>query len=171
MNSTHHDGDNGSRSPAEETLRMLAKLPAPDGISARVQASLRSAPRRSSLSGVGAVFGMSGWMHSAALRTAAAAGIVCVVAGGGWKIYSRVQMSAGMQGVAVPVRVSPVTGSEGGFSTSGAIARPDPLKAPVIAHQFVAKPAQNTQQPGQSEKKVVKKRPARMPAQAPADQR
>lgn len=148
-------------SPAEQTLRMLAKLPAPDGLSARVQANLRIAPRNSSVFNIGGVLGISGWMHSGALRIAAAVGIVVMVAGGGWQIYSRVQTSPGLQGTAVPMRVNPAPGPAGGFSTSGAIARPDPLKGPVITHRAVTNNAE-------AAKKSGKKRPASKPPQPPA---
>jgi hypothetical protein len=142
MNPLNNNRSSDPLGTPEETLRMLAQLPPPEGLSARVQASLRTAPRRGGFS-FGNVLGLSGWMHSTALRTAAAFGIVCVVAGGGWRIYSHVQTSSGMQGVAVPVHVNTGDSSPGGFSTSGAIAKPDPLKAPVIAHQ-VQTPAQTT---------------------------
>ncbi len=114
---------------AEETLRIIANLPAPEGLSDRVQARLRSVPRTSSvLSWRSAP--LHGWMFSPALRGAAAAAIVCIVAGGGWQIYSRVQPAATAQNpnVVMPSRVGP----NGGFSTGGAIARPDTLNGPVL---------------------------------------
>ena len=66
---------------AEETLRMIAKLAAPEGLEDRMKAGLRSAPRR------GAVIAWpsastDGWMRSAGMRAAAAAAIVLAVAGG-----------------------------------------------------------------------------------------
>jgi len=115
---------------AEETLRLIASLPAPDGLAGRVQARLRSAP--GTRSGLNWNFRpANGWMFSPALRGLAAAAIVCVVAGGGWQIYSHVQPAptARNQNVVLPARV----GGNGAFSTGGAIARPDTLNGPVLA--------------------------------------
>jgi hypothetical protein len=169
MNSQDRNRQDEALSPAEQTLRMLAHMPAPEGLSARVQASLRTAPQRERLS-LGGVFGLSGWMRSSALRTAAAMGIVCVVAGGGWQIYSHVQTSPGMQGVALPVHVNSGDSSQGGFSTSGAIAKPDPLKAPVITHQ-TPNPPQASSQPIQPERKTAKKKSQAKAAPALPEQR
>lgn len=171
MNSPHYDRPNEPLSPAEQTLRMLAQLPTPDGLLARLQASLRTGPQRRRLFSFNSVFGPSGWMHNAAARTAAAFGIVCVVAGGGWRIYSHVQTSPGMQGIAVPVRVNTGTAGEGGFSTSGAIAKPDPLKAPVITHHLPNATPANQQPPIQSEKKAAKKKPSAKIAPSSAEHR
>jgi hypothetical protein len=117
---------------AEETLRMIATLPAPDGLADRVQARLGSAPRRPFLltwSGGG----RNGWMFrpifSQGLRGCAAAAIVVLVAGGGFTIYSRVQRSPNAN-VVVPARV----GNGGGFSNAGAMRTPDTLKGPVLAN-------------------------------------
>jgi hypothetical protein len=163
MKSPHNNPSNETPASAEETLRMVAQLPAPDGLSARVQASLRTAPQPtgSTFSGV---FGFSGWMHSTAMRTAAAAAIVCAVTGGGWQIYSHVQTSPAMQGVAVPARVD---NGQGGFSTSGAIAKPDPLKAPVITHQVRTK----QQDALRTEKKPAQKKGSEMRTPATDRQR
>src|SRR5580704_6423005 len=72
---------------AEATLRLIARLEAPDGLEDRVHAKLLAAPRRGRvLAWPGSFVPAVGW-----LRAAAAAAIVCVVAGGGWGVYSHVQ--------------------------------------------------------------------------------
>jgi hypothetical protein len=134
---------------AEETLRLIASLPAPDGLAGRVQARLATPPRRGFLSAWSG-FGLNGWMYSPALRGCAAAVIVLVVAGGGWRIYSRVQPAGSANNVIVlPARV----GTSGGFSNAGAIHKPDTLNGPVLARpalpaqQNVIAPMPSTDQP------------------------
>ncbi|HEY2857320.1 MAG TPA: hypothetical protein VGJ21_02760 [Terracidiphilus sp.] len=115
----------------EETLRILARVPAPRGLVDRVQANLRTAPAPSFLSGWRA--GFNGWMCSPAMRGFAAAAIVCVVAGGGWGIYSHVQPAPTARAVDTPTRV----GGSGAFSNADAIRKPDTLNGPVLAHPVV----------------------------------
>ena len=91
MNSNPHDPmtSESASSPAEETLRLIASLPAPEGLEERVQSALDAAPRRGRvLAWPGTLRPESGWM-----RSAAAAAIVFVVAGGGWGVYTRVESS------------------------------------------------------------------------------
>jgi hypothetical protein len=115
--------ENERLTSAEKTLRLIASLPAPEGLVERVQAGLRAAPRS------GRVLGWPGaWMRSGALKTAAAAAIVCVVVGGGWRIYSRVAPGPATNVVAMPARV----GNQGGFSNAGASRKPDTLTGPVV---------------------------------------
>ena len=87
-----------SAGQAEETLRLIAGLPAPENLASRIQAGLhsasRTAPRNASLLHWPISLTRNNWMQSTAMRSAAAAAIVCVVAGGGWRIYSRVQPPA-----------------------------------------------------------------------------
>ena len=117
----------------EATLRLIATLPAPEGLEDRVQASLAAAPRTARvLAWPVALRPDHGWM-----RAAAAAAIVFVVVGGGWGVYSRVQpgMQAGAR--AVPLRVaSPGTG----FSSAGAMRTPQTLNGPVAPVQAIGKP-------------------------------
>jgi hypothetical protein len=115
-------------SEAEETLRMIAQLRAPEGIEERVKAAIKSAPR------AGAVVSWPGrssagpeWRQSGWFRGAAAAAIVAVVVGGGWEISSRFQPAAAPQAIAMPRVVSP-----GGFSNANAIRTPQTLNGPVI---------------------------------------
>jgi hypothetical protein len=113
-------------SPAEVTLRMIARLPAPQGLEDRVQAGLLTAPRQGRLLAWPRALPMAGgWM-----RGAAAAAIVCVVAGGGWGIYSRVQP-----------RPAGLTTGSGGFSTSEAVRRPKTLEGPAVVTHAVGVPA------------------------------
>jgi hypothetical protein len=121
---------------AEETLRLIAKLPAPDGLADRVQARLATAPRRPLLlSSFG--FSRNGWMFSPVLRGCAAAAIVVLVAGGGFTIYSRVQPAPSVNAVDTPARIGP----NGGFSNAGAMRTPDTLKGPVLTSPALKNPA------------------------------
>jgi hypothetical protein len=113
---------------AEATLRLIASLPAPDGLEGRVHSGLRSAPRSPRIlawPGVSPLAG--GSMASGWLRGAAAAAIVFVVAGGGWGIYSRVQPGQPAHGVAGPRMAAP-----GSFSQTGVVRRPLTLEGPAI---------------------------------------
>jgi hypothetical protein len=108
----------------DETLRLIANLPTPDGLEDRVHAALHSAPRRGRL---------LAWPQSlrpsyAWMRTAAAAAIVFIVAGGGWGVYSRVQKGLPAKTVAMPARSS----APGGFSGASAIRTPQTLNAPAL---------------------------------------
>jgi hypothetical protein len=127
-----NDNPDGVRN-AEETLRLIATLPAPEGLADRVQARLSAAPRQPFLINLA---GLNGWMRSPMLRGCAAAAIVLAVAGGGWGIYSRVQPASSAKITEAPARVGP----NGGFSNAGAIRTPDTLNGPVLAHPTI--PAQ-----------------------------
>jgi len=130
--------ETGSPSSAEDTLRLIAGLPAPEGLADRVQAGLRTAPRTASiLRWPHALRPTGGWMHSAVARSAAAAAIVCVVAGGGWEVYSRIQPAPSARVVVMPPRVAP--GSVG-FSSSTAMRVPQTLDGPVVPKPITAKP-------------------------------
>lgn len=133
---------NAPLSEAEKTLRLVAGLPAPEGLSDRVQAGLRAAPRARILQWPTTLM-PGAWMTSPALRGAAAAVIVCVVAGGGWRIYSRVQAPAPSANViTMPARV----GSQGGFSNAGAMRTPVTLDKPVLTHQVTPEGTKPPQQ-------------------------
>ncbi len=130
---------------AEETLRLIASLPAPAGLEERVHSALRSAPRRGRVLAWPEGFRpQSGWM-----RTAAAAAIVFVVAGGGWGVYTRVG-----QNRPAKVLVMPHIAAPGGFSGANAVRTPQTLSGPTVAPA----PAQTaTPQPTQP-------KPAKKPA-------
>jgi hypothetical protein len=121
---------------AEATLRLIAGLPAPDGLEDRVKAALRAAPRTGRvLHWPAAPVQNQGWLGSALVRSAAAAAIVFVVAGGGWSIYSRVQPARTPQAVAMPHVATP-----GGFSSAGAMRTPQTLNGPLLKHPAIATP-------------------------------
>ncbi len=120
---------------ADETLRIIASLPAPEGLDRRVQTGLRShvrSGRRQAhvLSWPAAKPARNQWM-----RSAAAAAIVFVVAGGGWGIYSRVQKPESAKVIVLPHAQTP-----GEFTNAGAIRTPKTLTGPVVAHP-AAQPA------------------------------
>lgn len=112
---------NDAVSAAEVTLRLIARLPAPDGLEERVHAGLRAAPRRAR------VLAWPASMTGEWMRAAAAAAIVCVVAGGGWGIYLRVQ-----PGQIVPGMGGPRLAVPGGFTEGGAVRRPQTLVGPMV---------------------------------------
>ena len=113
----------------EETLRLIAALPAPEGLEDRVKAKLHSAPRRATVIAWPVNAG-GGWM-----RAAAAAAIVVAVAGGGWGVYSHIQVAPVPSAV---VDSQPLTGS-GRFSTAGAMHVPQTVEGPVVAAPVIDK--------------------------------
>ncbi|MGA2569812.1 MAG: hypothetical protein ABSF23_04770 [Terracidiphilus sp.] len=140
MNSTPHNSiDSGSAlGPGEETLRLIAGLPAPAGLEDRVHAALRAAPRRGRLLAWPTrtrsitVF-QSNWM-----RSAAAAAIVFVVAGGGWGVYKHVEQTEPAKVVAMPARVP----GAGGLSSAGAVRTPETIPGPAVNRPSKAGPVQ-----------------------------
>ncbi len=130
-------------SPAEETLRLIASLPVPQGLENRVQAGLRaisrSAPGRARILAWPVALRLeNAWMQSNLARTAAAAAIAIVVVGGGWGISSRFQPAQPSSAIALP----PHSAGQGGFSSAGARRTPETLNGPVVAHP--AKPVAKT---------------------------
>src|ERR1035437_5968060 len=138
---THHQNQfaNEASSSAEETLRLLAHLPAPEGLEDRVQAGLRvaakAAPRPTRiLAWPMALRPVNGWMQSSLLRSAAAAAIAFVVVGGGWILSSRVQTAQPATAITTPPR----TAASGGFSSAGAMRTPQTLNGPIVEPPAVA---------------------------------
>jgi hypothetical protein len=124
----------------EDTLRLIASLPAPEGFADRMQEGLRhGSPTARVLRWNGPLRPSGSWMQSTMARGAAAAAIVCVVAGGGWQIYSRVQTPPTAKVLTMPPRVAP----SAGFSQSNAKRVPDTLNGPVLTHPL----ADTTEQP------------------------
>ena len=114
----------------EETLRIIASLPAPEGLEDRVREALERSPRTASVLPWPSRMGSrGGWAHSTLVRGAAAAAIVFVVGGGSWGVYSRVHPAAVPKVVAVPRVAAP-----GGFSSAGAMRTPQTLNGPVLTH-------------------------------------
>ena len=123
---------NGSGSEDfEETLRLLARVSAPEGLEKRVEAGLRAAPRTARI----LRWPVARNLESAWVRSAAAAAIVAVVVGGGWGVYSSVQSVQPARAIAVP------RAPGGGFSNAGAMRTPQTLNGPIVAPAAVAKPA------------------------------
>jgi hypothetical protein len=126
MNPPNHLSNDSVPSAAEETLRLIANLPAPEGLEDRVHAALQAAPRTGRiLQWPASLSSGSAWVRSTAMKGAAAAAIVCVVAGGGWQVYSRVQPN---KVIAMPAHVA----APGGFSNAGAMRTPQTLNGPVV---------------------------------------
>ena len=135
MNSSNDNsvrGRDGSGGFVEESLRVIARLPAPEGLEERVIAGVRAGGARI-LHFPAALRPGRSWM-----RGAAAAAIVFVVAGGGWGIYSRVQKPQAAKVISMPVRVA----APGGFSNAGAMRTPNTLNGPVVTHPVAVKPSQ-----------------------------
>ena len=139
---------------AEETLRLIAGLPAPEGLEDRVHEALRAAPRTARVlawpeNPRWAMRRQSGW-----LRSAAAAVIVFVVVGGGWGVYTRVQHGQPAKVIVMP---SP-TPAAGGFSGAGAIRTPQTLQGPTVnqpARPAPDQPAVKTRPQAKAGKKPV----------------
>jgi hypothetical protein len=126
---TEHPSNRADGRAAEETLRLIASLPGPEGLEDRVKAALSAAPRRGRIlhwpAGAGSAGG--GWIHRTGARCAAAAAIVVVVAGGGWGVYSRVQPAPTSKTIAMPRVTAP-----GGFSNAGAMRTPQTLNGTLL---------------------------------------
>jgi hypothetical protein len=149
---------NNSTEPgeADATLRLIAELPAPDGLSERVKGRLQAKSVEAARGGgrllewptrASAGHGqLQNWM-----RSAAAAAIVGVVSGGAWWIYASVAPAGGGSAVAAPVSVH----RAGGFTTAGAMRTPETLKGPVLTHE-VEKKAEPAKKDVQAGKKSTK---------------
>ena len=131
-------GNSGSGA-FEDTLRLIARLPAPEGLEERVQVGLHSAAGtvRGQASGRARILRWPAALslENAWMRSAAAAAIVFVVAGGGWGVYSRVEPGQPARGIALPHVAAP-----GGFSGAGAMRMPQTLNGPVVGHPATAAP-------------------------------
>lgn len=151
MNSNPHNSkisDHGHAGAGDETLRLIASLPAPAGLEDRVHTALRVPPRHARvLAWPKRLNPQSGWM-----RSAAAAAIVFVVVGGGWGVYTRIQHNQPAKVIAMPARM-PATG---GFSPVGAMRVPQTLPGPVAPHAVKVQSAQ----PRKNKKPVTSFRPA-----------
>jgi hypothetical protein len=128
----------GNRSASfDETLRLIASLPAPAGLEERIHAGLRAAPRKARIFAWPSTFRAEGnWKHSSAMRAAAAAAIVGLVLGGGWGILSHVQVAQPASAIAQPPHLS----APAGFSSAGAMRVPQTLNGPVVTQPPAAQP-------------------------------
>ncbi len=121
-----------SSGTGEDTLRLIANLPAPAGLADRVKAGLATAPETGRiLLWRRALRPPGGWMYSTVARGAAAAAIVGFVAGGGWRIYTHVQPAPSANVIVTP---APASQPGGGFSSAGAKRVPETLQGPVLKH-------------------------------------
>jgi hypothetical protein len=143
---------------AEETLRLLARLDAPEGLEERVQESLRGAAVATAhkariLSWPAWLRPSSGWMQSAPMRAAAAMAIVAVVVGGGWIVASRLPASQPATALALPAQ----TGTRQGFSTGEAIRTPKTLDRPIVEIPSPPSPAITPTAPPKTAEKSLSK--------------
>ncbi len=155
MNSIPQDPktSTSASSPAEESLRLIAGLPAPEGLAERVQTALDAAPRRGRvLAWPGTLRPASGWM-----RGAAAAAIVFVVAGGGWGVYIRVAQNQPAKVIVMP--------APGGFGGAGAIRTPLTLPGPKAPVEV--SPEASPARPRTAKKSVAIAKPANVAASQP----
>lgn len=157
MNSNPHESTASApaSSTAEDTLRLIASLPAPAGLEERVQSALDAAPRRGRvLAWPRTLRPESGWM-----RSAAAAAIVFVVAGGGWGVYTRVEQNQPAKVIVMPARMP----ESGGFGGAGAIRTPQTLPGPKAPEPVKVIPAQ----PKTAKKPIAIHKPGRSGASRP----
>ena len=152
MSFTTQNRIDGNAGPGdfEETLRLVARLAAPEGLEERVKAGLRAAPAQGRAR-------VLAWptvrrLGSVWMRSAAAAAIAAVVVGGSWGIYSRVQPNQPSKAIATPPRVS----TQGGFSSAGAMRTPQTLNGPIVEPAAVAHPATTEPLPAQPEIKPTR---------------
>jgi hypothetical protein len=129
--STHKNLDrNAATNDAEQSLRLIASLPAPVGLEDRVKSGLRSSSSQTSvITWPLSSSNRSRWAQASYLRAAAAAAIVFVVAGGGWGVYARFGPAPVPAADAVPQRFD----GGGGLSPAGARRTPTTVEGPVIA--------------------------------------
>ena len=122
MSSVPHSGS------GEETLRLIASVPAPEGLEERVHEVLRRAPRSGRVLTWPARFRARIAPDHDWVRATAAAAIVFVVVGGGWGVYSRVEQNQPAKGFVMPAQMP----GSGGFSGAGAIRTPQTLPGPTV---------------------------------------
>ncbi|MFZ0304885.1 MAG: hypothetical protein WAL75_19485 [Terracidiphilus sp.] len=147
LNAHNSVGSSGSgidrASTGEETLRLVASLPAPQGLEERVHETLRTVRRQGRVLAWPLVLRAD----AAWVRATAAAAIVTIVAGGSWGVYSRIQPWQPAKALAAPARV----GTMGEFSGADAKRSPQSLQLPQVSA-----PAKSAV-PHQSQKKTHKK--------------
>lgn len=149
---------------AEKTLRLIATLPAPEGIEERVKAKLKSAPRQAAVIGWPLAAGhRGGWIHTSAMRAAAAAAIVIVVAGGGWEVYSHIRVAPAPSAVVIP---PPITGHSG-LSTASTMRVPQTLERPVIAAPVIEQQKSSNHPAATHSNRTGSKKPAAPPPAQP----
>src|ERR1019366_9513286 len=110
----------------DATLRLLARAEVPEGLAERVKARLKAEPRFQA--GAGAVIAWPEKRTVAAtwMRRAAAAGIVFVVGGGSWFVYTGANSAAAGAGQK-PVVIE--SQQPGAFGNASAMRKVNPLMA------------------------------------------
>ena len=99
------------------------------------------------------------------MRTAAAAAIVFVVAGGGWGVYTRVEQGQPAKVILMPSRM-PVSG---GLSGAGAVRTPQTLPGPTVLQPAAPQPPKpHSAQPQPVKKPVASSSPRAKVSQVPA---
>ncbi len=165
MNSSNHNPmpEQGEAGGFEDTLRLIARLPAPEGLEERVKGRLHAdqfRPRAARVLDFPALRPGSNWM-----RSAAAAAIVFVVVGGGWGVYSRAPRPQTAKVIVMPARVA----VSGGFSNAGAMRTPNTLNGPTVVLPVTTKAAQ-ANDPAQTTKKPIPRAKAKAAGKASAQQ-
>jgi hypothetical protein len=150
---------------AEETLRIIATLPVPAGLEGRMKAGLRSAPRHGMLM-AWPFSPAGGWMHTAAMRAAAAASIVLAVAGGGWGVFSHNQIAPVPSALVEPQWPN----GAGRFSTAGAMHVPQTVEGPVLAAPVSDRQKQETKGTQSPQRRAAKKGKTHAGASSSANQ-
>lgn len=135
----------------EETLRLIANLPAPEGLEERVEAGLRARPRAAANRARILRWPAALRMENAWLRAAAAAAIVFVIAGGGWGVYSHVRTAQPARVLALP----PHAAAPGGFSNAGAMRTPQTLNGPAAPQPAAQQPVKPAAKPAARAKRPV----------------
>lgn len=141
---------------AEETLRMVAKLPAPTGLEDRVQRRLNaemlySEERRYSI--------WSLWMPGRKLQFAAAGVLAAAVAISSWSVYHGQRMAANANAAAKQAAPAPAKSAAGnGFTPAGAVGVPHTIAPIHVAPAPKRKPGAASTKP--SPKKVAHPQPA-----------
>jgi hypothetical protein len=163
------DQGESTPSPAEETLRLIARLSPPEGLEERVQVGLRAkgtVPVRARIFQWPVALRLdNAWMQSSLMRSAAAAAIVAVVVGGGWGVISRVQSAQPARAIAIPPRAS----TQSGFSSAGAMRTPQTLNRPIVEVPAIAHPAATAPSDANAAGKGAAQTSVRHGKSAPAD--
>ncbi|MDE3201812.1 MAG: hypothetical protein KGN79_12930 [Acidobacteriota bacterium] len=139
-------GNETEMATAEETLRLVARMPAPEGLEERVKARLNNAPLG------GRLLTWPGadkrWSQTAFVRGAAAAMIVCLVGGGAWTVYAHVQHTReAARVVQAPLRQA----APGSFSNAGAIRSP---RGTIVVHPMKPKDGKTVKDSAKSKSKT-----------------
>jgi hypothetical protein len=150
---TSHSDNSSEISQAEETLRLIARLPAPAGLESRIHAALHAASQSHSnaafrephgrvVAWPSALRSQSSWArsHGEWMRSAAAAAIVFVVAGGGWGVYTRVERNLPGKVIVMPARIA----APSGFSGASAVRTPQTLAGPTVSQSAIPKPGKKS---------------------------